>query len=62
MNMRNPPELSENPGFLTKMRKQKLLHDMRAEAESCGFLSDEEIETEIQTARSDIKARRAASE
>jgi len=35
---------------------------MRAEAESRGFLSDEEIETEIQTARSDIKARRAASE
>jgi len=31
---------------------------MRAEAESRGFLSDEEIEAEIQAARADRKSRR----
>ena len=35
-----------------------LLKEMRTEAESRGFLSDEEIEAEIRAARSDIKARR----
>ena len=35
-----------------------LLRDMRAEAEERGFLSDEDIENEIQAARADIKARR----
>ena len=35
-----------------------LLSEMRAEAEKRGFLSDEEIESEIQAARADIKARR----
>ena len=35
-----------------------LLREMRAEAEIRGFLSDEEIETEIQAARAEIKARR----
>ena len=34
-----------------------LLREMRAEAESRGFMSDEEIEAEIQAARADIKAR-----
>ena len=38
-----------------------LLRDMRAEAESRGFLSDEEIEAEIKAARAEIKARRAAN-
>ena len=36
----------------------KLLRIMRAEAESRGFLADEEIEAEIQAARAAIKARR----
>ena len=35
-----------------------LLRGMRAEAEGRGFLSDDEIEAEIQAARADIKARR----
>ena len=35
-----------------------LLREMRAEAERCGFLSDEEIEAEIQAARADIKSRK----
>jgi len=35
-----------------------LLRQMRAEAEERGFLSDEDIEKEIQAARADIKARR----
>jgi len=34
----------------------ELLRDMRAEAESRGFLSDEEIEAEIKAARTDKKA------
>jgi len=39
-------------------RGLELLRDMRAEAESRGFLSDEEIEAEIQAARADRKLRR----
>jgi len=39
----------------------ELLRSMRAEAESRGFLSDEEIEAEIQAVRADKKARRSAS-
>jgi DNA-damage-inducible protein J len=39
----------------------ELLRDMRAEAELRGFLSDAEIEAEIQAARSSIKARSAAN-
>jgi antitoxin component of RelBE/YafQ-DinJ toxin-antitoxin module len=39
----------------------KVIRDMRDEAESRGFLSDEEIEAEIQAARQDMKARRAAN-
>ena len=35
-----------------------LFREMRAEAESRGFLSDEEIEAEIQAARASINARR----
>ena len=35
-----------------------LLRELRAEAESRGFLTDEEIDAEIQAARADIKARR----
>ena len=35
-----------------------LLREMRAEAERRGFLSDEEIEAEIQAARADIKSRK----
>ena len=35
-----------------------LLKEMRVEAEKRGFLSYEEIESEIQAARADIKARR----
>jgi DNA-damage-inducible protein J len=35
-----------------------LIKKMRAKAEERGFLSDEEIEAEIQAARADIKARR----
>jgi DNA-damage-inducible protein J len=35
-----------------------LLQEMRANAESRGFVSDEEIETEIKEARSNIRARR----
>ena len=34
----------------------KLFHDMRAEAEERGFLSEEEIEAEIQAARADMRA------
>ena len=35
-----------------------LLKEMRAEAEERGFLSDEEIEAEIQAAKANVKARR----
>jgi DNA-damage-inducible protein J len=35
-----------------------LLREMRSEAEERGFMSDEEIEAEIQAAKSNIKARR----
>ena len=35
---------------------QTLLREMRTEAENRGFLSDEEIELEIQAARAEIKA------
>ena len=35
-----------------------LLREMRAEAEERGFMSEEDIEVEIQAAKSDIKARR----
>jgi len=35
-----------------------LLREMRAEAERRGFLSDEEIEAEIQAARASIKSRK----
>ena len=35
-----------------------LLREMRAEAEERGFMSDEEIDAEIQAAKADIKARR----
>ena len=35
-----------------------LLREMRAEAERRGFLSDKEIEAEIQAAKADIKSRK----
>ena len=35
-----------------------LLREMRAEAEERGFMSDADIETEIQAAKADIKARK----
>ena len=47
-----PIESSKTSYGLTLLRK------MRAEAEKRGFLSDDEIESEIQAARADIKARR----
>ena len=34
-----------------------LLREMRAHAEECGFMSDEEIESEIQAAKASVKAR-----
>ena len=34
----------------------KLLDDMRAGAEECGFMSDDEINAEIQAARAEMKA------
>jgi hypothetical protein len=34
----------------------KLFHDMRAEAEERGFLSEEEIEAEIQAVRTDMRS------
>ena len=37
-----------------------LLREMRAEAEARGFMSDEDIELEIQAAKLDINARRNA--
>jgi DNA-damage-inducible protein J len=36
-----------------------LLQEMRSDAKSRGFVSDEEIEAEIKEARSNIRARRA---
>ena len=39
----------------------ELLTSMRTEAESRGFLSDEEIEAEIQATRAEVKARRAVN-
>ena len=50
-----PLEASEKPQYLDGLT---LIRKMRAEAEERGFLSDEEIEAEIQAARADIKARR----
>ena len=47
-----PIESSTTPYGLT------LLREMRAEAEERGFLSDEDIELEIQAGKSDVKARR----
>jgi len=35
-----------------------LIKEMRTEAEKRGFMSDEEIEAEIQAAKADLKARR----
>ena len=48
-----PIEASKNPPGLA------LLREMRLEAEQRGFLSDAEIDAEIQAARADIKARRS---
>ena len=42
-------------------RGLEILREMRAEAKTRGFVSDEVIENEIQAARADIKARRAAN-
>jgi DNA-damage-inducible protein J len=39
-------------------RGMALLGEMRAEAEARGFLSDKEIEAEIQAARTELKTRR----
>ena len=47
-----PIESSTTPYGLT------LLREMRAEAEERGFMSDDDIETEIQAAKSGIKSRR----
>jgi len=49
------PFVNESPKAAKSMEP---LRDIRAEAESRGFLSDEEIEAEIQVARTDIKARK----
>jgi DNA-damage-inducible protein J len=51
------PFLIESP---KASRGLDLLREMRAEAGKRGFLSDDDIEAEIQAAKADIKARRQA--
>ena len=49
-------DLEETLDTLRQARAMRLLKRVRADAEKRGFLSEEEIEEEIQAARADMKA------
>jgi len=49
-------DLEETLLTLRQVRAMRLFNRMRADAEKRGFLSEKEIEAEIQAARADIKA------
>ena len=51
-------DLEETLLTLQQVKAMRLLNRMRAEAERRGFLSEKEIETEIQAARTKIKTRK----
>ena len=53
-------DLEETLLTLRQVRATRLFNRMRASAERRGFLSEEEIEAEIQAARVDIKSRERA--
>jgi len=53
-------DLEETLLTLRQVRATRLFNRMRADAERRGFMSEEEIETEIQAARADIKSREEA--
>ncbi|MDR1147426.1 MAG: hypothetical protein LBK66_02230, partial [Spirochaetaceae bacterium] len=50
-------DLEETLDTLRQVEAMRLFNKMRGEAEKRGFLSEEEIEAEIQAARSDMRAR-----
>ena len=50
-------DLEETLITLRQVKAMKLFNRMRAEAEQRGFLSEKEMEAEIQTARADMKDR-----
>jgi PHD/YefM family antitoxin component YafN of YafNO toxin-antitoxin module len=53
-------DLEETLLTLRQVRATRLFNRMRANAERRGFLSEEEIEAEIQAARADMKGREEA--
>jgi PHD/YefM family antitoxin component YafN of YafNO toxin-antitoxin module len=53
-------DLEETLETLRQVEAMRLFNKMRGEAEKRGFLSEEEIEVEIQAARSDMRAREEA--
>ena len=53
-------DLEETLLTLRQVRAMRLFNRMRADAERRGFLSEEEIEAEIQAARADMKGREEA--
>jgi len=50
-------DLEETLDILRQVKALRLFNSMRAEAEKRGFLSEKEIEAEIQAARTEMKAR-----
>ena len=50
-------DLEETLDALRQVRVLRLFNQLRTEAERRGFLSEEEVEAEIQAARTEIKAR-----
>ena len=54
-------DLEETLLTLRQVRAMRLFNNMRADAQQRGFLSEEEIEAEIQAARSEIKIRSKAN-
>jgi len=53
-------DLEETLLALRQVRAMRLFNKMRSDAQSRGFLSEKEIETEIKTARAEIKNRKPA--
>ncbi|GHT99374.1 hypothetical protein FACS1894142_6890 [Spirochaetia bacterium] len=50
-------DLEETLDTLRQVKAMRLFNKMRGETEKRGFLSEKEIEAEIQAARTDMKAR-----
>jgi PHD/YefM family antitoxin component YafN of YafNO toxin-antitoxin module len=53
-------DLEEMLDTVRQVKAMRLFNKMRREAEKRGFLTDEEIDEEIQAARADMKAREIA--